>query len=150
MFRTKNKKVSIALILIAIVYLILSFQLPSYAYVPVDSDLVPIGLGVILLLLSAMLFFTKDQEQKENEEHIPKKDLPIVLGVICFTILYIALLEIIGFIMTTMLFLFLCSLFLGYRKHVVNAAVSIVIPILIYLLFNDFLQVSLPTGILPF
>lgn len=150
MFQTMNKKVSLALMIIAIVYLIFSFQLPAYAYVPIDSDIVPIGLGIILVLLSVMLFFTKDQKQEGNGERIPRKELPVVLGVIAFTVLYIALLEIIGFIVTTMLFLFLCSLFLGYKKHVVNAIVSLIFPILIYFLFTDFLQVSLPTGILPF
>ncbi|MEN1969578.1 tripartite tricarboxylate transporter TctB family protein [Lentibacillus sp. N15] len=150
MFQTTNKKVSIVLILIAIVYLVLSFRLPAYAYVPVDSDIVPIGLGVILLFLSGMLYFIKDQEKEEASDHITKRDLPAVLGVICFTIVYIALLEVIGFLIMTVLFLFLCSLFLGYRKHWVNAIISLILPILIYLLFVEFLQVQLPTGILSF
>ncbi|MBT2218461.1 tripartite tricarboxylate transporter TctB family protein [Virgibacillus dakarensis] len=149
MFQTMNKKVSIILILIAIFYLVLSFRLPAYAYVPIDSDIVPIGLGVILLLLSGILYFIKDQEQQENKEHIPKSELPVILGVICFIILYIALLEVIGFIIMTVLFLFLCSWFLGYKKHTVNAIVSIILPTLIFLLFDKLLQIQLPMGILP-
>ncbi|GAA0591203.1 hypothetical protein GCM10009001_04060 [Virgibacillus siamensis] len=149
MFSTTNKKVSFILMLIAVFYLILSFNLPAYAYVPVDSDMVPIGLGFILFALAVALFFTKDQEPNEADK-IPKKELPVVLGVVAFIILYIFLLEIIGFIVMTVLFLFLCSLFLGYRKHIVNGIVSLTMPILIYLLFDSFLQVQLPTGILPF
>lgn len=150
MFRTLNKKVSGVLILLAIFYLVLSFKLPAYAYVPVDSDIVPIGIGILLLALSVILYFTKDQEKAENDDQISKAELPVILGVIVFIILYIFFLEIIGFIITTVLFLFLCSLFLGYKRHVINATVSLIIPILIYLLFDSFLQVSLPTGILLF
>ena len=150
MFHTLNKKVSIVLVLLAIIYLVLSFQLPAYAYVPVDSDIVPIGIGILLFVLSGILYFTKDQEKGENDDHISKSELPIILGVIGFIILYIFFLEIIGFVITTVLFLFLCSLFLGYKRHVINAAVSLIVPILIYLLFDSFLKVQLPMGILPF
>lgn len=150
MFHTLNKKISIILVVLAIFYLVLSFRLPSYAYVPVDADIVPIGLGILLLILSAILYFAKDQVRKDNDDHIPRSELPVIFGVIGFIILYIFFLEIIGFIITTVLFLFFCSLFLGFKKHVVNAAVSLSIPILIYLLFDSFLQVQLPMGILPF
>ena len=151
MFRTVNKKVSVFLLLLGILYLIASFGLPSYAYVPVDADMIPIGLGVILLVLSGFLFFTKDEEHEgENPEKINKKDLPIVLGVAGMILLFIFLLEILGFVVSTMLFLFFCSVVLGYKKHIVNGIVSLVFPVLIYLLFNSVLQVSLPQGILPF
>ncbi|WP_139343338.1 tripartite tricarboxylate transporter TctB family protein [Virgibacillus siamensis] len=149
MFNTTNKKVSLFLMALAVFYLILSFSLPAYAYVPVDSDMVPIGIGFILLGLAAALFFTKDQESDTNDR-IPKNELPIVLGVVGFIILYIFLLEIIGFILVTVLFLFFCSLFLGYKRHIINGIVSLTVPIFIYLLFDSFLQVQLPTGILPF
>ncbi|MFZ3578396.1 tripartite tricarboxylate transporter TctB family protein [Virgibacillus sp. DJP39] len=151
MFHTLNKKISIFLIILAIGYLVLSFQLPSYAYVPIDADLVPICLGVLLLVLSIILYFTKDQAKKENDDdHISKSELKIILAVIGFIILFIFFLEILGFIITTVLFLFFCSLFLGYKRHIINAIVSLSVPILIYLLFDSFLQVHLPTGILPF
>ncbi|ASN04653.1 tripartite tricarboxylate transporter TctB family protein [Virgibacillus necropolis] len=150
MFHTLNKKVSIFLILSGIFYLVLSFGLPSYEYVPVDADIVPIGLGIVLIILSIILYFVKDQEKKENDDRISKSELPVILGVIGFIILYIFFLEIIGFIITTVLFLFICSLFLGYKKHFINAIISLSIPILIYLLFDSFLQIQLPTGILPF
>jgi putative tricarboxylic transport membrane protein len=151
MFSTTNKKVSIFLFLLGVIYLIASFRLPSFAYVPVDSDMIPIGLGILLVVLSVFLNFTKDEKQEgENPDRINKKDLPIVLGVIGMILLYILLLEIAGFILSTMLFLFFCSFVLGYKRHIVNGIMSVAFPILIYLLFNSFLQVKLPQGILPF
>ncbi|WP_188455822.1 tripartite tricarboxylate transporter TctB family protein [Virgibacillus oceani] len=150
MFGTTNRKISICLIAVGIFYLILSFRLPAYAYVPIDSDMIPIGLGFLLLILAVFLFFTNDQKTNDNDERIPKKELPIVLGVVGFIVCYIFFLEILGFILVTVLFLFFCSMFLGYKKHVVNGIVSLAVPILIYLLFDSFLQVQLPTGILPF
>jgi putative tricarboxylic transport membrane protein len=51
---------------------------------------------------------------------------------------------------TTAIFIFGCSWFLGYKKHVVNVLVSILFPLVMYLLFTSFLQINLPQGILPF
>lgn len=150
MLSTRNKKISVLIILLGVFYLIQSFKLPEYAYVPVDADAVPIGLGVLLLVLASILYFTRDQEEKEDEDKITKKELPVVLGVIGFIFIYIFLLERVGFVLVSMFFIFFCSMFLGYKKHIVNGIVSIAISTSIYFLFDSFLQVQLPSGILPF
>ena len=36
-----NKGLGLALMIISVVYLFLAFSLPEYAFVPVDSDLIP-------------------------------------------------------------------------------------------------------------
>lgn len=147
MLNTKNKKVSLVLLVVSVIYLILSFQLPSYAYVPVDSDVIPIALGFILLVLSIALFFIKDSEKKAN---ISKKDLVPILVVLGFILFYIVFLEMLGFIIVTALFIFFCSWYLGYKHFLSNSIVSLVLPLAIYLLFTSFLQIQLPSGILPF
>ncbi|MEH7343173.1 tripartite tricarboxylate transporter TctB family protein [Bacillus sp. JJ1532] len=146
---TLNKKISVFLALISIGYLVLSLRLPAFPYVPVDSDAVPITLGFILLFLSILLYFNKD-EQKGEGRKLPKGEGKVILTVLSFVLLYIFFLEILGFIITTALFLFLNSRFLGYKKWLSNVIVSLSIPLFIYLLFNSFLQISLPKGILPF
>ncbi|MGE8205484.1 tripartite tricarboxylate transporter TctB family protein [Heyndrickxia sp. NPDC080065] len=147
MLNTKNKKVSLVLIVVSVIYLILSFRLPSYAYVPVDSDVVPIALGFILLVLSIGLFFIKDSGKIAK---VSKEDLVPILVVIGFILFYILFLELLGFIIVTALFIFFCSWYLGYKHFLSNSIVSLVLPIAIYLLFTAFLQVQLPSGILPF
>ena len=129
----------------------LSFNLPSYPYVPVDSDVVPMILGIILLGLSVALFFIDDQNGEENNEgKINKRDLIILISIFVLINFYILFLEIIGFIISTTLFIFVCSFILGYRKNVVNLIVAIVVPLSFYLLFTEALQIRLPQGIMPF
>ncbi|MCM3570378.1 tripartite tricarboxylate transporter TctB family protein [Neobacillus mesonae] len=148
MLNTTNKKTAVVLFFVSIIYLIASFKLPSYAYVPIDSNVIPIGLGVILLILSIALFFIKDEKTGEKVK-LPKEDLIAILVVVGFILIYIFLLEIIGFILITALFIFFCSWFLGFKKYITNAIVSIVLPFAIYYLFEA-LQIQLPQGILPF
>ena len=64
MFKSANKKIAVFLAISAFSYIIASIRLPAYPYVPVDSDAVPISLGFILLILSILLFFVKDNHQK--------------------------------------------------------------------------------------
>lgn len=63
---------------------------------------------------------------------------------------YIFLLEILGFVITSTLFIFFCSLFLGYRKYKTNVLVAVLFPLVMYLSFNYLLQIRLPQGLLPF
>ncbi|MEN2768581.1 tripartite tricarboxylate transporter TctB family protein [Ornithinibacillus xuwenensis] len=152
MFRTLNQRISGVLLILAIVYLLLAYQLPSFAYTEIDADVVPKGLGYILVALSIGLFFSKDSETDEQKARrkIPKKDILILLAVFAFVFVYIFFLEILGFIVTTAIFIFGCSWFLGYRKYLVGALVAILFPLFMYLTFTQFLKINLPQGILPF
>ncbi|MEC5423137.1 tripartite tricarboxylate transporter TctB family protein [Virgibacillus sp. C22-A2] len=154
MFVSRNRVVGLILFFIAITYLFLSFRLPPYPLVPVDSDAVPIVLGVLLTIFSIILFFTKETEQEKSEEKkvIPenKKDLLMLLTVAVFIFLYIWLLEIAGFILTTILFIFFTTLLLGYKRHMVNLIVSVSVPVVFYYIFSYLLEIALPKGFLPF
>ncbi|MBO8157000.1 MAG: tripartite tricarboxylate transporter TctB family protein [Bacillaceae bacterium] len=151
MLRSVNQKISIILLLVAVFYLIFSYQLPSYPYIPVDADFIPKVLGWLLVILAIALFFAKDQDSEEQKakRRIPKKDALVILGVFGMVFIYILLLEIIGFVMMTALFIYFSSWFLGYTKHVTNVIVSILFPVILYGIFNYLLQINLPSGILP-
>ncbi len=129
----------------------MAHQLPTYPYIPVDADAIPKALGWTLLVLSIALFFSKDNDSEEQKakRKIPKQDVLVLLGVLVLLLLYIALFEILGFIVVTALFVFFCTWFLGYKKHISNAIVSILFPIFLYSIFVYLLQIRLPQGILP-
>ncbi len=152
MLRTLNQKISIVLFFIAVLYLIFAYQIPSFPYTEVDADVVPKSLGYLLIFLSLLLFFSKDEESEEKKEErkIPKKEIGMLLGIGAFILLYIMFLEVLGFVVTTVLFIYLCSWFLGYKNHIVNGIVSILLPVGLYFMFTEFLKISLPSGILPF
>ncbi len=152
MLKTLNQKVSLVLFAIALLYLIYAYQIPSFPYTVVDADVIPKVLGYLLLILSVFLFFIKDEESEEQKarRNIPKKEVGMLLGVGGLIILYIIFLEILGFVLVTALFIFLCSRFLGYKNYLANVLVSIILPVSLYLMFTQLLRISLPSGILPF
>ncbi|WP_284139175.1 MULTISPECIES: tripartite tricarboxylate transporter TctB family protein [unclassified Virgibacillus] len=152
MLKSINQKISIVLIVVAVGYLLLAFQLPSFPYSPVDADVLPKGLGVLLILLAIGLYFSKDTETEAEKEQrrIPKKDIAALLVVFVFVFLYIFCLEWLGFVLSTAIFIFFCSLYLGYKKHMTNALVAILFPLFMYVTFTELLKISLPQGILPF
>lgn len=142
-----NKYVGLVLFTLSILYIIGAFRMPEYPYVPIDSNFLPLILGFLLLFLSILLFFSKDS--KSMSLLVKKNDLIQLLGTVILIIIYISFLENIGFIIATASFMFLCSLFMGYKNHIVNAIVSLVFPSSIYFIFKYLLMISLPSGILP-
>lgn len=152
MLKTMNQKISIFLILFAAGYLYLSYNLKKYPYVPVDSDFVPKVLGYLLIALAIFLFFDKSSETEEEKEkrQVPKKEILVLLAVGGMIFFYIFLLEIIGFVLSSFLFIFGCSWFLGYRKLKTAILVAVLFPLIMYLSFNYLLQIRLPQGLLPF
>jgi len=150
--KTMNQCLSIFLLIIAVGYLVMTYQLPYYPYTQIDADVIPQVLGWLLVILSIGLFFTKDSETEEQKRRrdIPKKDILVLIAVFAFVFLYIMLFETLGFVLVTVLFIFFCSWFLGYKKHITNLIVSIVFPVFMYVMFTEFLRISLPQGILPF
>lgn len=152
MLKTLNQRVSLVLLLFAAGYLYLSFQLPSFAYTNVDSDVIPKALGWLLAALSIGLFFSKDSETEEQKarRNISLKNYGMILAVFLLLYLYILLFEVLGFITVTALFIFFSSWLLGYKKYLTNIIVSILFPLILYFAFTEFLRISLPQGILPF
>lgn len=151
MLSTINQRIGLFLFIVAAVYLYLSYQLPNYPYAPIDADVIPKGLGILMLILSVALFFSraKEAEGEKTKRDIPKKELLVLVAVFAMIFSYIILFEIIGFIIMTSLFIFFCSLFLGYRKLKTNIVVSLLFPIIMYVIFVNALGISLPRGILP-
>ncbi|WP_017729543.1 tripartite tricarboxylate transporter TctB family protein [Halalkalibacterium ligniniphilum] len=152
MLKTINQKLALVLMAIAVLFLILSYQLPEYAYVPVDSDMMPKSLGFLLLILSVIFYFSQDidTEEQKKRRSIPKKEVFMLLGVLGQVLVYIFLLEMIGFVITTFLFIICCSVTLGYRNWIATILTAFLFSISVYYLFNYLLSIRLPSGILPF
>ncbi|PWW29012.1 putative tricarboxylic transport membrane protein [Cytobacillus oceanisediminis] len=152
MLKRINQKIAVILASLAGVYLILSYSLPKYQNAIIDADVVPKGLGFLLLFFAVLLFFDKKEETEAEKQKrtLSKSNFLILLAVLAFILIYISLLEILGFLIMTTLFIFGCSLFLGYKKHIANGIVSVVFSVAIYGLFNYLLRINLPAGIIPF
>lgn len=152
MLKRMNQKIAVMLAVFAGAYLYFSYNLPKYSNAIIDADVVPKILGYLLLLLAVILFFDKKEETEAEKQKrkISRGNVLVLLTVLVFILLYIFFLEMFGFLIMTTLFIFGCSLFLGYKKHVTNGITSIVFSFAIYALFNYLLKINLPSGVLPF
>ncbi|WP_301107725.1 tripartite tricarboxylate transporter TctB family protein [Sporosarcina sp.] len=152
MLRTMDRKVSLIIMALAIFYLILSYRLPKLAFTKVDADVLPLGLGYLLLGLAVILFIQNKPETEEQKERrkIKKEDLNLLLVTLAALILYVFCLEFLGFVITTIVFLSLTMRMYGYMNWMRNIIVSFVFTFVLYLSFNYLLKIFLPQGILPF
>lgn len=84
------------------------------------------------------------EEDSFGAEQISYKFL---FGTIGLSFLYVGLLSILGYLVSTPLFLIILIRLLGYEKWANNVAASIGLTATLYLLFSTALGVSLPAGV---
>ena len=171
-----NQVIAIILLIFSIFYLYQAYQIPNFMIPrPIDSDLFPKVLGLVMIVLAIFLFFTKykeeapalvDEETKETLEKIEKEmekdndvdtsSLPLwrqpkvqVVITMISILIYIFIFEKAGFVLTTLLYTFAMTFYFGYKKHVINLLVSAFISMGFYFLLTKGLGVYLPKGILP-
>lgn len=125
----------------------------------------PTLLAAALTLLSLLLiltgFFFRGKPGKEKggavvqgaerleEDSFSADDVSgrFLYGTIVMSFLYVGLLSVLGFLVSTPLFLIILIRLLGYEKWVNNLAASVGLTAALYLLFATALGVSLPKGI---
>ena len=118
------------------------------------ADFVPKLAAVILLVLSILLIIRGVRTSKAYGP-IQKESVPAAYGVMAASFVlmlaYICLLSTVGFILTTMVYLFL-QMILVSKKEQVNyikfAAISVIASVGIYLLFLKVFSIMIPAGIL--
>lgn len=140
--RRINLILSTTLIVIAgIIYYMIS-QLPS------EATLYPIFVTSLFFILSIMLlivtYFNKDDKEESSFKDIEVKQL---LFILITSGLYVALINILGYIVAT--FLYILVTLLGLRIKKINSIIiSIGFCLFIYVVFKVFLKVPLPKGII--
>ncbi len=86
----------------------------------------------------------KETEKKHGLfQHLPNHYLVMIV-----TVIYIVLLEPLGFVISSALVLLVLPVLLGYRKWYVVLPVALVLSIGLYVLFKDVFYVYLPAGLL--
>ena len=175
----KELAVGIVFLLIGVVYFALAFTIPAYdAYggsSVVDSSFVPKVVGVLLMLLSAVQIYLtgkkgrqpaapKEQpaaQEGESEEFrvedydddalSKNADTKSLLAIFAILILYMALMSVLGFMISTALFLMASMLLLTpaeKRRLPFMIVLSLVVSVGVYYLFVNGLDLVLPAGIL--
>lgn len=154
LFMKKYNDLVFGLIMLAIAagYLILTLQIPITGGM-FNGRFFPLIIDLIMFLLTAFQFgaYLKNKGREVSESG-GEKDGKTVFYTVALIVAYIALMQYIGFILSTTLYLFLQFIVMtpagkkiGYVKYAVIAAVS---SVAIYLVFRyTELNVMLPQGI---
>lgn len=143
---------------LSLAYIFAAFQIPVFPIPrPVDSDALPKLLGVLMLGLAVWLFFERPQvaetadvdAQEGAKPSLFAKWQPVVITALAIAA-YATVLSILGFVLASFLMTFGLTWHYGYRRHVMNAAVALAVPLGLYLAMTRLMDIHLPSGILPF
>ena len=145
--RKYDKFLTIGLFILEAFYFILIKQLPPKA---ARYPYFVLGLMVFLTLLLAIHTFLikpKNTEENKEEDQFKGNLYGQFFLVIALSAVYVILIDIIGFFVTTAVYLFVTMLALKSNIKW-SIIVSILFPIFLYLIFVSFLKVPVPRGFL--
>ncbi|MDO4690199.1 MAG: tripartite tricarboxylate transporter TctB family protein [Fusobacterium sp.] len=140
-----DKILTIALLILEVFYFILIKQLPEKA---ARYPYFVLGLLVFLTIILAInAFVIKAKDDEEESDKFKDVKIGQFLFIIFASAAYIALIEIVGFFTTTVVYLLIVML--GLKNSVKWSVItSILFPIFIYFVFVSFLRVPVPKGFL--
>ena len=145
--RKYDRFLTIGLFILEAFYFILIKQLPPKA---ARYPYFVLGLMVFLTLLLAINTFIikpKDAEEDKEEDQFKGNLYGQFFLIMALSAVYVILIDIIGFFVTTAIYLFVTMVMLKSNIKW-NIVVSIVFPIFLYLVFVLFLKVPVPRGFL--
>ncbi|MFA5852184.1 MAG: tripartite tricarboxylate transporter TctB family protein [Spirochaetales bacterium] len=141
---------------IGALYLALTLGIPRKG--GIDASFVPFVLSAIILLLGtlqtvgALRIKNEGANGQEKTESKEKVDTPTVLKTIFLILVYVAFLNKIGFVIMSILYLFIQFIVLtpAYKKknYLMYAIVAIVSSVSIFLIFRYIFDLMLPAGLL--
>lgn len=137
-------------IVIAIIYLILTYNLPqSNIGDPTAAQKYPLLIGYALLILSILYLiseFKNEDSVREAFKIFADKELTIkVIVTLGLCLVYTFIFETLGFLISTFLFLgVLLFLINGSKKWLLNIIIALVFSVVTWYAFAELLKVSLP------
>jgi len=162
---TANKKeltIGVAMLGASIAYLVMAYRVPGHD--GIDAATVPTLLAILLCLLGALQTLSaignRARPTAESDADAPEQTSasvvePLtVLKTLGLILIYVVLLGPVGFPIMTALYLYLQFIVLTpvnqKVRHLPYAAIAVVTPAVIYLLFREAFDLLLPAGLLNF
>ena len=145
--RKYDKFLTIGLFILEAFYFFLIKQLPEKA---ARYPLFVLGLMVFLTLLLAINTFIikpKNAEEDKEEDQFKGNLYGQFFLIMALSAVYVILIDIIGFFVTTAIYLFVTMVTLKSNIKW-SIVVSILFPVFLYLIFVSFLKVPVPKGFL--
>lgn len=150
--KTSNLLISLVLIAFSGFYAVLIARLPD-RNLPhtLGAAFMPWVLTGFLVLLSVLLLIKSLSTKSEPEDkNVPlsMKDLIGIIGFIALIVLYLTAMNYLGFIIASILFMATLIFMSGSRKSIEIILFSVSTTVVVYLLFQKFFNVQLPSGII--
>lgn len=146
---TSDRWIASGLALFSAIYIFMAYNLPRFAMATViDAHVFPMFIGIVQLVLSIWLWVISNET---NIKTSPWSSLELKGGIflVLLSAVYIEMLQPIGFIVSTFIFLAIAPYVLGWKKLVISTILSAFFSVGTYWLFSS-LMVPLPKGILGF
>lgn len=142
----------------AATYFVIALSIPEFNDGFISSDFMPKIYGIVLMILAAFQIFfgikqlKKERVADENNDGLGKMNIASeVILTFLMLVLYVALLNPLGFLVATVLFLLgMVTLFTPKEKRNIFKIVliSVVFSVVVYLIFVKGFSLTLPEGIL--
>ncbi len=155
---TKNTVSGLFAFVLGAAYLAATLLLPEVtAGDEVGPKLFPVIVSVVMMLSGGALVVAdrKERAGKSGEafslRFVQERDVwvRIALTMVC-GILYGMVLDWLGYVIATILFMFVVASFINVRRHLENAIISISFSLVSFGVFAMLLKLSLPRGLLGF
>lgn len=150
---TINLVTSIITIAVGLTYMIMAFNFPDATIGrPMEPKIFPIMLGIVLTILGLALLIEELIKNSKNKD-ANKETIKLSFGnngkkiaiTIVNAIIYALLFNILGYILSTIIFLEIeLLIFGGLKSWKVSTIVSVIFSIIAFLIFNTLLGLYLP------
>ena len=139
----------------------LAKQLPKSRVMKIGPDFMPMVIGTLILILALMLLFSSIKNFKRNAakaEAAPAdtSDYKRVLASLVLVVIYVNILAPVGFILSTLGYLFLQIIVLApndrrsAKNILLYAVIDVVFVLIVFFLFRYGFKIVLPAGIFSF
>lgn len=152
-----DRVIALIVFLIAAGYLYMASQFPRLEIGdPLGPKIFPVILGTILIITAILLVFESfrkpegDARKSDEPEEKGNKHLLVILAVALVTLVYVLVLEKVGYILDTFLLLMVTMAYFNRNKYVQNGIIAIAFSLIFYLMFAKLLGVTLPKGLFYF
>jgi putative tricarboxylic transport membrane protein len=143
-------------LIVAAVYLYATTLIPSLEIGdPLGPKAFPRLLGIGMLIAAGLLFLEMWKDRKLQASASAEEGLwdphylRILAGVVVWTGVYYAMLETLGYVVDSAVYLFALMAWFNRGKWIANGLTAVLYSVLSYIMFVK-LDVNLPKGILPF
>ncbi|MDC7244419.1 MAG: tripartite tricarboxylate transporter TctB family protein [Sphaerochaetaceae bacterium] len=141
-----SRILSVSAIILGLYVIVAASQFPEGADGVPGPGFFPVILGIMIILLSVLQLFNTRKDKDDDTKFMNEGTRRVLIS--CAIIIgYLVGMEVLGFIVSTPIFLFSIMWYFSVRKVSTLISIPLVSTGILYFVFLKFLSVSLPTGL---